>query len=738
MTEPQTLRLWRPAPRALWVLLSLYLLLALAYNLAFPPFEPSDEINHFRFVRFLIEERRLPVVQAGDLSEYHQPPLYYALGAALSWPFPADDLPDYYNRTNPYRGFRYSEPGVDNKNLFLHGPWDRWPFQGTALSLHVARLVSLLTGVATVLLTYQTARALGDTCPGRWCRGERAALAAAGLVAFNPMFLAVSGSLQNDAGAAAGGAAVLWLGVNLYRAGFTPRRAFALGLVLGIAALMKITAALLIFPVGLLMVAWGQANRQSLGRVAGGLVMLVLGAVASCGWWFARNLIVYGEPTSIDPILDAYGRQPLAQGVALWGQSVPYAWTTFWGRFGHGELVLPGWIYLTLAAISLLALIGLAFIFPRRDRSTRLLMTFLGAAGLIEFAGLLYYLSINPTGANGRYAFPALPAYMILLVLGLLGLVPDPARRRAPLVILTAMLAFAILTLGLYILPAYNPPPAIASLPADAYPLDITLGDVARLRGFQVSTAQARPGDRIHLTLYWQPLRRTELPYSVFVHLFDSEGALVTQRDTYPGLGRDSTLGWTPGQMFADRYPVVIPETAYAPTIAHWEAGLWQADTGERAFVLDPSGQPTAAAVSFGELTINPLPGPVPNPVDLNFGGVLRLKGYSLPARTLTPGRPFALTLHWQPVAEFSHPYMVFVHVVAADGSMWANNSFEVGGGEQTVLPVLAPDTPPGIYSLLLGVFDDTGGGQRRLKILADDDHELEDHVRLTGVRVTP
>jgi len=686
--------------------------------------------------------------------------LYYALGAALSWPFPADDLLDYYSRTNPYRGFRYSEPGVDNKNLYLHGPWDRWPYQGTALSLHVARLVSLLTGAATVLLTYQTARAFGDSCPGRWCRGERAALAAAGLVAFNPMFLAVSGSLQNDAGAAAGGAAVLWLGVNLYRAGFTPRRAFALGLVLGIAALMKITAALLIFPVGLLMVVWGQANRQSLGRVAGGLAMLVLGAAASCGWWFARNLIVYGEPTSIDPILDAYGRQPLAQGVALWGQSVPYAWTTFWGRFGHGELVLPGWIYLTLAAISLLALIGLFLMIGGRfwkqkvntefsptvpgehtdayPRFEMHLLLFLGAAGLIEFAGLLYYLSINPTGANGRYAFPALPAYMILLVLGLLGLVPDPARRRAPLVILTAMLAFAVLTLGLYILPAYNPPPAIASLPADAYPLDITLGDVARLRGFQVSTAQARPGDRIHLTLYWQPLRRTELPYSVFVHLFDSQGALVTQRDTYPGLGRNSTLGWTPGQMFADRYPVVIPETAYAPTTAHWEAGLWQADTGERAFVLDPSGQPTAAAVSFGELTINPLPGPVPNPVDLNFGGVLRLKGYSLPARTLTPGQPFALTLHWQPVAEFSHPYLVFVHVVAADGSMWANSSFEISGSEQMVQPVLAPDTPSGTYDLLLGVFYDSDGDQERLKILADDGHELEDHVRLTGIRVTP
>jgi len=165
---------------------------------------------------------------------------------------------------------------------------------------------------------------------------------------------------------------------------------------------------------------------------------------------------------------------------------------------------------------------------------------------------------------------------------------------------------------------------------------------------------------------------------------------------------------------------------------------LWQADTGDRAFVLGAAGQPVAAGVSFGRLTIHSLPGTLPNPVDLNFGGKVRLKGYSLPTRSVAPGHPFDLTLYWQADAQSTPPFLFFVHIVAPDGRSWANHGFELQGGPQTVQPVLASDTPPGTYSLVVEVFYNSGTDQRRLKLLAEDGHELEDHVRLTGMRVIP
>jgi 4-amino-4-deoxy-L-arabinose transferase-like glycosyltransferase len=725
-------------PRALWVLLGFYLALALAYNFIFPPFEPTDEIDHFRYVRYLVENRRLPVFRLGELSESHQPPLYYALAAALAWPFPADALPQYQTqRVNPYRGFRYWEPGLDNKNLFLHGPWDAWPFRGVSLALHIARLASLVCGVATVLLTYQIARSLFE---------DGVALAVTGLVAFNPMFLAVTGSLQNDAGAAAAGAAILWLCLHFYRIGFTPRRVLVLGVAAGVGLLVKITVGFLLVPIALLIVV-----HQPLRRSLISLTVLALSVSVITGWWFLRNFLIYGDPTGTQLVVDTYGRRTIAEGIAVWPQALPYAWSTFWGRFGHGDVVLPDWIYLTLGVLALLALVGLGLRLFRREALHGWPLAFLGVAGLVEFAGLMIYLTVNQSGYNGRYTFPALPAYMLLMVCGLLGLVPRRAHRLFLYALPAAMGLFALWAFVGCLVPVYTPPPALAALPRDAIPLDATLGDVAVLKGYKLSTAnappvadQVRPGDRVYVTLYWQPLNRTERPYSVFIHLFDGDDTVVTQRDTYPGLGRNPTNAWTPGRMFADDYLIVIPDTAFAPTMAHWNVGLWQADTGDRAFVLDSSGQPVAAEVSFGQLAIAPRPGPVPNPVDLNFGDVatggaiaVQLTGYSLPTRVLKPGQPFDLILHWQPAPASARLYLVFVHVTDAGQNLWANAAFEVRGSEQTVQAILSPDTPPGVYNLVFGVFyDDAAHNQARLKILAADGHEVGDEVRLTGVRV--
>jgi hypothetical protein len=269
-------------------------------------------------------------------------------------------------------------------------------------------------------------------------------------------------------------------------------------------------------------------------------------------------------------------------------------------------------------------------------------------------------------------------------------------------------------------------------LPAGAQPLEATLGDVARLRGYAITPQQAQPGDVVDVTLYWEPLGPTALPYSVYLHLFDGEETLVAQRDTYPGLGRYPTTAWQTGHLFADQYRVALPETAYAPVTAQWEVGLWQAQTGDRGFVLDESGQPVAAGVRFGALTIEARPGATPNPTHLNFGNQINLVGYSLARRTLTPGQPLELTLYWDRV----QPLSVFVHVTDAAGNLWANAVVEVAAETQTLQPLLAADTPPGIYDLVVGVV--SGQAQARLKLLGEDGHEIDDRIRLTGLRIMP
>jgi hypothetical protein len=214
------------------------------------------------------------------------------------------------------------------------------------------------------------------------------------------------------------------------------------------------------------------------------------------------------------------------------------------------------------------------------------------------------YITFSPTGAQGRYTYPSLAAYMTLLVLGLGGV--WSARWLPGLIRLApaAMLGFAIYTFFGILIPVYAPPPALASLPATATPVQVNLGQVAEIKGYSVSAARARPGERVTVTVYWRPLQRTPQPYSVFLHLLADEKTVIAQRDTYPGLGRSATHGWETGQMFADDYQVILPEDSATPQTATWLVGLWQTETGERAWLLGADGQPVDVGFRFGEFNL--------------------------------------------------------------------------------------------------------------------------------------
>jgi hypothetical protein len=335
----------------------------------------------------------------------------------------------------------------------------------------------------------------------------------------------------------------------------------------------------------------------------------------------------------------------------------------------------------------------------------------------------------------GRYTFPALAAYAVLLVVGWLAWAP----QRVLAVGVPAVLGgLSVWVWAGVLVPVYTPPQRLARLPASARPLEATLGQVARLRGYAIEPAAVEAGQRAYVTVYWETLGPTPLPYSVYLHLFDQDGVLVAQRDTYPGLGRYPSTVWEPGRLFADRYLLEIPPTAYSPAKLTAEVGLWQVETGDRAFVLGADGQPVAAGVPLGELSLAARPGDLPNAVDLNFGDAWRLEGYALAARALAPGQRVDLTTYWTAEQASPVPASLFAHVAGDDGQIWANASLALAPGAQALSLPLAPDTPPGLYHLYVGVVVERAGEQARLKLLADDGHEIDDRVRLTGLRLGP
>jgi hypothetical protein len=78
--------------------------------------------------------------------------------------------------------------------------------------------------------------------------------------------------------------------------------------------------------------------------------------------------------------------------------------------------------------------------------------------------------------------------------------------------------------------------------------------------------------------------------YKVFVHLYDDEGGILTQRDRVPGLGARPTTTWEKGEILVDRYYVpiglAVPAGRYQLAV-----GLYDPQTGERLATFGSGGE---------------------------------------------------------------------------------------------------------------------------------------------------
>jgi 4-amino-4-deoxy-L-arabinose transferase-like glycosyltransferase len=729
---------------SLIVVLLAYLTLAVSYSLASPLYEPTDELRHFRYVRHLIVYRSLPVQTAeGPRAQSHHPPFYYTLGALVSgWVDVEEDV--YYEPpVNPYWAYRYWEVSDDNKNQYLHGNDELFqedPFAGVALAVYVVRWMTVLIGAGVVWLTGRIGR---EAFPDR----PALAVGAAALVAFNPQFIYLSGAINNDIAAALCSTAVLWACVRLVQDGSNVRTDVTLGVLYGLALLTKfnLLALLALIELAYVLTVWRTRDWRAFLR--GNLVVLGLAALIA-GWWFVRNWVLYSDPTGISKVSELWAGRPASEGWWAVRQSLPYLWSSLWGRFGYGQVPMPQPIYQGLLIFCGLALAG--YLVPRKEQLPLTALLLLGATVLISTAVVVYYVAIQPAGPMGRFLFPALPASAVLLAAGLSRFLPRRLTWVASSIVVVGTAALALYALVGVLAPAFaRPRPLTASqIEAIPNPTSVDFGsstgsersDVVRLLGYQVAPTVTEPGEVIEVTLYWQPLARTDRNYAIFVHLLSDVGPMVAQRDTYPGLGKYLTTAWEPGVAFADTYRVHVPETAYAPDEGYIQVGVYLPD-GPRLTTPDEQD-----ALRLATVEIRARPGEFPNPLDVNFGDQIALVGYTLDRRVVRPGETIHLTLHWQALAPMEENYRVFTHVLGDEDQVWARSDSHLVDGtaptkewqpgqvaEDVRKLTIGLTTPPDFYDIEVGVYArDTG----RLPVVADDGRRLSSRVLLSKLRV--
>jgi len=129
-------------------------------------------------------------------------------------------------------------------------------------------------------------------------------------------------------------------------------------------------------------------------------------------------------------------------------------------------------------------------------------------------------------------------------------------------------------------------PPWGPAEPVPEYPVEAVLGEVVALRGYDLEPGEARPGEGLYVTLYWQALAPVPEDYTVFTHLLGppnlkTDGPVWAGHDGEPGGGSCPTSGWQVGEWVLDQHELQIPPDT-PPGVYQLEAGMYLLETGER------------------------------------------------------------------------------------------------------------------------------------------------------------
>jgi hypothetical protein len=120
-----------------------------------------------------------------------------------------------------------------------------------------------------------------------------------------------------------------------------------------------------------------------------------------------------------------------------------------------------------------------------------------------------------------------------------------------------------------------------------------------QLEGYAL-TEQTHAGQEVLIVLAWRSLQSIDHNYHVFVHLLNSDGEKVAQRDGQPVQWMRPTSTWTPKEEIVDRYgmllPVDLPAGNYTVAV-----GLYDPVSGQR---LPISAGPGDYAVELGPVQV--------------------------------------------------------------------------------------------------------------------------------------
>jgi 4-amino-4-deoxy-L-arabinose transferase-like glycosyltransferase len=378
-----------------------------------------------------------PSLSARPDSSLLLPLLSLALGAIYAWivnPGLPYDEPSHWS-TVLYYANHHRLPVLGDPGVTYEAQMGPVVYIVDAFVVHLARAAGLsasvtfhlvrLIGVAELCAVVVLAGRLMTRLLGRsW-----SVAAAVAVVVSNPMLLTMSSSVQNDTLALALGLLALDLALGLLSDRPTFRSAFVVGAVAGVAVLTKLTA----WAVVIAIAAWLIWRHRRGGLQA--LAAFIVAVVAVSGWWFIRNIVLYGDPTAAAGVrrsgvsFGAYHVHDVSGVAHILEQLVTYLWLPT--EYVRNFISAPTGLKAGLLGASLAALIAGSI----RTRSWRKVPRWLiFSTGVLSVASwLVTYLAHQAIAP--RVAYLVLPLW-IGLVASALARLP----RRTAIVGVTLLL----------------------------------------------------------------------------------------------------------------------------------------------------------------------------------------------------------------------------------------------------------------------------------------------------------
>ena len=644
------------------LILGIFVIFATVYALNNPPFEGPDEVGHYAHAE-LLTRMVAPVppdIQTPLVGQYHHPPLYYWLTSLIIRRYDNSQLEEMGKRYNPFYRGNYSDligaVGGDNNNLFLHRQDERFPnvTNPVAHALYSVRLISVGMGFLTLVGCVFIFKVI-------FPNSGTFRLLALGSVAFWSQFNYIASVMNNDNLAILCATFAILMMLYILRDKPNWKNTALLAIFAGMAILSKANTLLLAVPIGLTLLL-------TRAHIKYWIWILVITFIVG-GWWYANNLVRYGDPTALSAVPNIPGAQPLNSDgsfsfeVAL--KNSVFIYETFWARFGGGIVAVGDEIYLYFNILTVASLLGCGLWFIRAlftnkpffpTPLAKQIAIVLGSFTLVLVVAV-FYLSGKYWGGNlGRYLIPLIGCWGAIIAIGLAGWMPRRWRYRA-LMVIVIMGGVATSALFRYFIPAYAPAPLPETIERPVY---FRFGNVAELIGMSPLFPRALPNEKVQVTLYWRALAPADEHLRVALHSAQTD---AVRRDSYPASGNLLASDWVAGQTWSETYWISIPDDATTQISDILIVKLYDGETLTELPIIGRDEVPVTVA-NIGTIAINA------PPTSTNIAYRLGDKiGFTQPITTIKDNA-VEICLSWSALQFPEGNYNVFIHILSPSGQL--------------------------------------------------------------------